>query len=401
MKRLLLILMLVLMPLATAYYWDSSLGYYGQNQYYYVVFDGEGEAAVVARLEIQNTDNLNSLEFTIPGENVNVINIVQEYYEYEKSCIDWEELACDSEDVCSQVCSEYSEYKVYPPKYAQVDYDTSYGCSGEEDDDCSQSDSLKVSLEIPEQDQEDIYILIYYKSTDYVKENMGLYKYNFETITNEYDTNYVRVSLDVAEDMYMRGLSSAIDYRTEMSSKVADVAMIGANLAYVDTGYTEEASALDPYESFNVKGKYAENWFRMNWWIVLIGAILVAGAITGGVYGIRKLNKKDKKLGMSLLIGLGTGFGLWVVLGVSAYILMVLNSMYYMNIVGMLVMMITILVALVGLIAPSVLVGLNKGWNNGIYCFITIIVTLFVLSMISLIVLLALRLPSSSSFLYF
>jgi len=344
---------------------------------------------------------LNSLEFTIPGENVNVINIVQEYYEYEKSCIDWEELACDSEDVCSQVCSEYSEYKVYPPKYAQVDYDTSYGCSGEEDDDCSQSDSLKVSLEIPEQDQEDIYILIYYKSTDYVKENMGLYKYNFETIMNEYDTNYVRVSLDVAEDMYMRGLSSAIDYRTEMSSKVADVAMIGANLAYVDTGYTEEASALDPYESFNVKGKYAENWFRMNWWIVLIGAILVAGAITGGVYGIRKLNKKDKKLGMSLLIGLGTGFGLWVVLGVSAYILMVLNSMYYMNIVGMLVMMITILVALVCLIAPSVLVGLNKGWNNGIYCFITIIVTLFVLSMISLIVLLALRLPSSSSFLYF
>src|SRR3989338_5626980 len=98
MKRLLLILMLVLMPLATAYYWDSSLGYYGQK----------------------------------------------EYYEYEKSCIDWEELACDSEDVCSQVCSEYSEYKVYPPKYAQVDYDTSYGCSGEEDDDCSQSDSLKV-----------------------------------------------------------------------------------------------------------------------------------------------------------------------------------------------------------------------------------------------------------------
>ncbi|MBS3064537.1 MAG: hypothetical protein J4472_01875 [DPANN group archaeon] len=405
MKRLLLILMLVLMPLATAYYWDSSLGYYGQNQYYYVVFDGEGEAAVVARLEIQNTDNLTSLEFTIPGENVNVINIVQEYYDYEKSCIDWEELACDSEDVCSQVCSEYSEYKVYPPKYAQVDYITNYYGTGEcgEDENCDgNAKELFVTIEeIPEQDQQDIYILVYYKSTDYVKENMGLYKYNFETIMNEYDTNYVRVSLDVAEDMYMNGLSSAIEYRTEMSSKVADVASIGANLAYVDTGYTEEASALDPYESFNVKGKYAENWFRMNWWIVLIGAILVAGAITGGVYGIRKLNKKDKKLGLSLLIGLGTGFGLWVIIGVSAYILMVLNSMYYMNIVGMLVMMITILVALVCLIAPSVLVGLNKGWNNGIYCFITIIITLFVLSMISLIVLLALGLPSSSSFLYF
>jgi hypothetical protein len=408
MKRLLIILMLVLMPIVSAYYWDSSIGYYGQNQYYYVVFDKESEASVVARLEIQNTENLTSLEFMIPGENVEVINIVQEYYEYSKDCIVWEELACDSEGLCSKACSEYTEYKVYPPKYAQVEYSVedyvNYLNKNFEETgimyDVAEAKKV-VSLEIPEQDQQDIYILVYYKSTDYVEERSGLYEYNFETIADEYDTNYVRVSLDVAEDMYMEGLSSAIDYRQSMSSeKSIDMAMIAPNIAYVETGYTEEAQSLDPYESFNIEGKYANSWLRMNWWILLIGTLLVIGAIIGGIYGIRELNKKDKKLGLSLLVGLGTGIGLWMVLGISMYILTILSSIYYMNIVGMLVMMMTVIIGLVLLIAPSILVGLKYGLNNGIYCFLTTIGTLFMLMAISLIVIFSF-LPTSASIFYF
>jgi hypothetical protein len=157
---------------------------------------------------------------------------------------------------------------------------------------------------------------------------------------------------------------------------------------------------LDPYESFNIEGKYANSWLRMNWWILLIGTLLVIGAIIGGIYGIRELNKKDKKLGLSLLVGLGTGIGLWMVLGISMYILTILSSIYYMNIVGMLVMMMTVIIGLVLLIAPSILVGLKYGLNNGIYCFLTTIGTLFMLMAISLIVIFSF-LPTSASIFYF
>ena len=136
--------MLILVPLVNAVYWDSSMGYYGQNQYYYAVFDKEGEAAVAARIEIQNTENLTSLEFMIPGENVEVINIVQEYYEYSEECIRWEESACDSEKVCGQTCSEYSRYENYPAKYAQVEYETSSGCV-EDTADCNEEENNKYS----------------------------------------------------------------------------------------------------------------------------------------------------------------------------------------------------------------------------------------------------------------
>ena len=52
----------------------------GQNQYYTVVFDGEGEAAVAVKLTFQNTtkDPINSVDIEIPGTTVRLITAVQE-----------------------------------------------------------------------------------------------------------------------------------------------------------------------------------------------------------------------------------------------------------------------------------------------------------------------------------
>lgn len=158
---------------------------------------------------------------------------------------------------------------------------------------------------------------------------------------------------------------------------------------------------------------YEDYWFRTNWWILLLGVLLTMVIIISGVYEIRKLNKKDKKLGSSLLIGFGTGIVLEIIVGIGTLVQwigiigvffpsrMVLNSIRDMTPVGMIIILVTVLVFLALLIAPSIFVGIKNGLNNGIYCFLITILTLFVLSIINLIVLLVLESPNSVSIFYY
>ena len=292
MKKILgIIFVLLLLPIvsATSLY-PESYGYYGQNQYYYTVFDGEGEAAVLARIELQNTNNLTDFSFQIPGQDIDIINIVQEYYEYTQECSNWEEVSCSSSngiETCNKECTDYIRYPIYPPSYAQVTYTV-----GESDD------MTNIQFDIPKQDQDSIYLLIYYKTTSYVTESGGVYEYNFQTIQDEYDTNYVRVSLDVAEDLYLEGVSSAIDYQKEVfaTSESADFSRVASSISYIDTGYTETASSLDPNESFTVEGKYAKSWWNIHWWEVVLGVLIGLIALMGIVYGVRKITHKNKNL---------------------------------------------------------------------------------------------------------
>ncbi|MSR86319.1 hypothetical protein EXS74_02905 [Candidatus Woesearchaeota archaeon] len=381
MKKIIsLLFVLLLLPIASAAsLYPDSYGYYGQNQYYYTVFDGEGESAVLARIELQNVENLTEFSFKIPGENISLINIVQEYYDYTEECSNWEEVSCSTTDdveTCNKECTDYIRYPVYPPSYAQVSYTL------------GESEGMtSVSFEIPEQDQDNIYILAYYKTNSYVSESAGVYEYHFQTIQDEYDTNYVRVSLDVAEDLYLEGVSSAIDYQKEVfaTSESADFARVASSLSYIDTGYTETATSLDPYESFSVEGKYANSWWNIHWWEVVIG-VLVGIAILGAIiYGIRKITKKNKKLGLPLLLGVASGillFGVWFA---CSYLLQ--NSYYlgfYNDTVMLFIILLTIVMSIFLLAVPAVWVGYTEGVKSGMICFIATVLTLFILCVIAI-----------------
>lgn len=373
MKIYLFLVLLLMLPFASAYS-ESYYGYYGQNQYYYVVFDGEGEAAVIARLEIQNTENISDLQFSIPGQDVEIINIVQEYYELQKQCVEWGSLVCEGES-CSQECDSYQWLPTYSPKYAEVEYTT---------EDSKEGFFVNID-EIPQQDQLNLYIIVYYKTSYYVTQNGGVFEYDFQTIKDEYDTTSVRVSLDVAEDMYLEGVSSDIQYRTEMAKGAfADVASFASSIAYVDTGYTESASSLDPYESFSVDGKYASSWWYIHGWKVLVGALVGLGLIVLGILGLRKINKKHKDVAMSLLLGLCSGILLWAVWVGSLFLLNNGYWGYYWSMMQGLVMMLAVLMSIVLLILPSVGIGIKKGFNNGLWCFIATVATIFVLGVITI-----------------
>src|SRR4030042_7183961 len=63
----------------------------GQDHYYTVVFDGEGEAAVLAKIKLTNKgkDDISSFSFDIPATSLRIINSVQEVYEQEEYCVQY------------------------------------------------------------------------------------------------------------------------------------------------------------------------------------------------------------------------------------------------------------------------------------------------------------------------
>lgn len=375
-----ILLALLLLPIASAAAINpDNYGFYGQNQYYYVVYDAEGEAATVARIELQNTQNLTNFSFQIPETNVNLINIVQEYYDYEEQCSNWQQVSCTTKEnieTCNQQCTDTIRSPIYPPKYAQVAY--SVGESG---------GKTNVQVNIPEKDQDNIYLIAYYKSSQGVSKNVfGVYNYDFKTIQDAYDTNSVRVSFDVAEDLYMQGVSSAIDYQKQVfSARGADLSALASSVGYIDTGYTKTASSLDPNESFEVKGQYAKSWWNVHWWEVLIGVLFACAAIAAGVYGIRKFTKKNKKMGLPLLLGLASGillFGLWFV---SFYLL---NSSYggivYNQTLFFFILLLTVVMSVFFLFVPAIYIGYTEGVKFGLICFIATVLTLFVLGLLAI-----------------
>ncbi len=382
MKKILSILfLLLLIPMVSAQsFYPENFGYYGQNQYYYLVFDAEGETAVFARLELQNTENRTEFSVKIPGQDIDLINIVQEYYLYEQECSNWEETSStvsEETEVSTRTCTDDISYPIYPPKYAQVSY-----TMGESDG------MTNVKMQIPQQGQETITLILYYKTSEYVQEKSGVYEYSFQTIQNEYDTSFVRVSVDVAEDLYLQGLSSSIDYITEMSSTTTDLARLASSISYIDTGYTETASSLDPYESFSLEGKYAKSWLAIHWWKILLGLAAFSALLLAGIYILRKIAKKNKKLGLPLLLGLSSGMILWATWLSCSYLF---NSWYYTpfgDTIKLMAVLLTILMSIFLLIVPGLYFGITEGVKIGFACFTATVITLFVLGAISILILL-------------
>ena len=69
-------------------YWNQEPGQ--NNMRYSVLFDGEGEAEVLAKIEIWNTDknDVENLIVEIQG-GVRIINVIQEHQSTEKKCSRW------------------------------------------------------------------------------------------------------------------------------------------------------------------------------------------------------------------------------------------------------------------------------------------------------------------------
>ena len=340
----LIALALLLVPFSTAY-WGEGF----QDHQYYVVFDEEGEAAVLATISFQNYGGVEDLEFEIPVKDIRIIGVVQEYYVYD---------------------DEYSWR--YDTDYVNIDYDLE-----------ELSDSVRLSFSIPE-DQEDVTIIIYYKTQSYVEEKYDIFYYDFETISGNYDINNVNVYVDVVDDLYMADSSGDTEYKDNfMVMESIEEAALSRGYYYSDN--SESTSSLDPWESFHVTGKYSGTWLDMNWWKVVLSVLVVGLVLVGGVYGVKKTFKKKKSL--ALKTGIASGALLSLVWGVTAYALENLwewVGYQYGAMFSVVLVLLVVLLTLILLIVPSVLIGFKLGMKEGLTCLIAEIATLFLLFFIGL-----------------
>lgn len=295
MKRKAAILVLIFLASATPASATSIYPYYSGSpgHYYQAVFDGEGEAAVVAKIIQLNTgkNDLDKIILEIPGR-VNVRYIFQEV-------------------VNQRNYSNYG-YPYYGRSYVNLDF---------AEEQLSWSKKITANLSQPIQQGETGSLIIYYKAFGYVKKGVN-FDFDFETIKSYYDTPYLRVAVNVDEDLSLRSGETKTSYIPNFAAlesmyapKMAAVPETSSG--FIDTvssnamhagGYVQTKTNLDPWESFHVTGRYNEKrlWF-LNYYEEIVGVTIVIVAVNflmeGGLLkGISDFIRKMRKSQLSRII---------------------------------------------------------------------------------------------------
>lgn len=352
----------------------------GNEQYYSVYFDEEGDAIVMAKLTFQNTgtESLDFVVLEVPGQ-ITVLNAVQE--------------------IVVQVKDD-NYYRGYyeTTEYYTVDLETE-----------TLSESTLLTVEFPEiiEEQDVATILLYYKITGLVEEEWGLYDFEFTTIKSSYDTYYVRVSAEAINGLYMEDVDSDINYQDwgfATSEMVEDMAV--SVMAYEDSdmivassrigyygGFVREAYGLDPNESFTVSGKYATSEFRLHLIRNIILGLIGISLLVGLVVIIRKnlVSKKGTKSKLKSNMTLAGVSGLVVGL-VFTLTTWASDNLYQWldwqsaNMVMTLLWFTTLIIGLIGVIGPGLGIGLQeKDWKLGMICFVSSLLSMLITTIIAII----------------
>ncbi len=365
---------------------------FGQNHYYAVSFDEEGEAAVAAKLTIQNTkkQEITDVVIEIPGESVRIINAIQEARQSEKKCSNWDDICIwYNDNICEKYakkCYEwYYDYYSYPT-YHTIDYDYEI-----------LSKSVKYTFHLPVNvsEQQTTTILLYYKAIGYVDESLGVYNFDFETAKLNYDTNTVRVSITVQDDLYFKGGKTNIDFKPNFGVMSKTLAAEGARsdelqsfsdyITYSE-GYVKEAYGLDPWESFHVKGKYARSWFALYKVWIIIGLLALATIVWGtNIFLIGKI-KKMKKPGINksmkpIIVGFFNSLiliGFWFLLNVFIEWFNVIIYYQYQGFLFPLIILLASIIILVLTFGIPIYMGIKYGLSSGIITFLSQIFWMFV-----------------------
>ena len=382
-------MMMLVMPTALAIQ-VTSTGYnvvtpsFGDNAYYSVVLDGEGEAAVIGTIGIKNfnKNNLEEIAIEIPGKSARLIAAYQ------------------------QVTENYTtEYRnEYRNEYRKVEYTS---------EDLSESSTFTLKLNESVAEDETARILIYYKAGGYAEESNGLLDFVFETPKYAADTNNVRVAINVQEGYYLRGNQARVNYQSTFTSmnsgmlkmsgsaQAAEFSTV-AQRVQSEPGFVKTAYALDPWESFQVQGTYADaNWKLYTWDMIIAIIVLLAGSV-GAYFGIKKVwgqaEKAAKKSSMMRMVITGFGVGglittLWTAILFISETLME-NTLPLIGILA-----ISLLIATVLLIVGT---ATWFGKKYGVYQAIGVVVSIFVwMTILSIIILLVMGILNSPAILFF
>jgi hypothetical protein len=378
---------------------------FGHNHYYSVVFDEEGDAAVAAKLQIQNTgkEPLDKVVIEIPGDSVRIINALQEVRQRQKQCYRWHDVCIEDEEKYGCVkyereCQHWDWRYVNQPRFHTIDRTKE-----------QLSKSVKFTLQLRENisEQETANIILYYKVQGYVDESLGKHNFDFETIKLGSDINNIRVAVNVQEGLYLKGGEAEIDYKQSFGAmdKMAAPAAEGvesqelqqfSNQITWARGYVKEASGLDPWESFHVKGEYAKSKASLHKLGIISGIIASMLVVVGLILAFVKLVKAKRNRPLSVaLTGFLSAAGILATWFGAYYLLKVIDRVVgyrYDDVLSLLIVLLAAIIILAVLIAPAVYNGLKFGAMNGFLTLAATIVFLVVLA-IAVVVIMAVLNP--------
>lgn len=364
---------------------------FGQKHSYSVVFRGNGEAITYAKIVIPNREEQALSEFSFEIPKINPSEMIMYQMKLPKECVRYNYTDPNNP------CVEYRD-----PDYGQDYYYYGSGQTAEYTKiKYTQSGNI-YNLILPNavEPSKSTAIIISYAAKGYVDNNFGLYNFNFETIKVNSRIESVRVAVDVDSDLLLKGKQSSVNYNEAGSapmSKLGDSSAISSreldrvvsNIG-ISGAIIKESKSLSPNESFNVRGEYAKNWFRLYLNEIII-AVLVIIVIIFLIYLISKYISSKPKKGTDetiklqdktnnivnknsinlfnltdILVSLGSVV-LLIIVNIGLRVLNQYNSwqsiLYDPTFSSLISVITTLLYALI-LLAPAIMVGLRKGWGN-------------------------------------
>lgn len=266
--------------------------FFGQHHSYTVIFRGNGEAIVYAKIVITNPDEkqLTEFSFEIPKVSPTEIamyqmNLPQECVIYDHNspglpCLKWRD-----PDYTQKYYYYGYEYGKEEAKYQKIQFTKS-------------GNFYRFALPTPVEPYKSTAIIVAYVAKGYVKESFGLFKFSFETIKVPSKIEQIRVAVDVDSDLLLKGKRAQVDYgvpdaglagRQTISSRDLDrvVGKIGLYAPLV-----KEAKNLSPNETFIVRGEYATSWFRLYLSSILFTILIIAAILVGVYFLARSLKRR-------------------------------------------------------------------------------------------------------------
>lgn len=286
----------------------------GQKHAYSVLFRGNGEAIVRAKLVLSNStdDPLKKFSFEMP--EISPYEEVFYQMELPLKCVRWEqpvETNLISYSRLNKVCVEYADSDYSQDYYYRYFYDDDsvdnrvkyhkikYKKSGNKY-------TLDLPLEI--KPYASTAIIASYATKDYAKENTGLYKINFKTLKVSERIREANVAVDIDSDLFVKERKAKIDYNEEsisngaLSVKSADQSSFSNPImdrevnSIGEYGYLNKtAKNLAPGESFIVRGEYATSWLRLYLRPILITIFIIIAIIVGLYFLVKFLLKRHAK----------------------------------------------------------------------------------------------------------
>ena len=377
-------------------------GIFGEDHYYSVIFRGNGDAVVNLKAIFTNTEEATVSAITLRVPKGQAEDMVAYQIIKERRCLRYGPtnvtpvpgVVEDRYD--PPVCIQYDNPDYYGYNYYN---NTKYKKAVVE----VEGDMITIKLPDGVSPEFSSSYILYYRSKGYTEKNFaGAYSYTFETLKTESPIRNLQVGISTDSDLKLKDGSSDVNYvdNTAISELKTAPALGSSGMAsqafdryYQQIGQgsiIENASSLQPLDTFTVEGAYAKSLWQLHAKTIVIAIVIIVLILSAIGFGIYKLFKYFRKRTLAaattnahpnvhtILWMLGASFGSSIMTAGYTVLLFFMTSFVsgvfyigyeYNMLVSLFVLILSLAIYPLCLFVPSIVMGVKKGlwWGVGTF----------------------------------